>query len=158
MRGMGRGGPSPWPGRGGGYGHRYGARDDVSTYKSEDLNPLPKPADNVTRVIATALDDKGVESHISPRFARAPYIVVVDIVDKAIVSVKAIPNMFANIPSGAGASFSQWIIESGAKIVITPNVGPHASMILQQAGVRIYRVLPNTRVIDALRSLGLVRS
>ena len=152
------GGPPSWAGRGRGRGLGRGGRGrGFAPFQGTGPQPLPAPSPGAIRVVATTLDDRGVESQVSPRFARAPFIVVVDIVNGAITNAVSMPNPFASMPGGAGVAFAQWIIGSGARIVITPNIGPNASMVLQQAGITVYNISPGVRVIDALRGLGLVR-
>ncbi len=116
--------------------------------------PLPP---NTYRVVTTTMDDRGVESLIAQRFTRAPFIMVIDIVDGRVVNVQAFSNQFANYPRGAGIMFSQWIASIGARAVLASNVGPNASYVLQQAGIAVHIVPPGTRIIDALRSLGIAR-
>ncbi len=149
-RGRGMGGRG---GRGGGrgYGWRRGAG-----FQPPTVNPLPPPAPGVFRVVVTASDGGGLESVVAPRFGRAPYIVVVDISNGRVVDVKSMENPFISLQHGVGIAFSQWLIASGVRAIVTPSVGPHASMVLQQAGVMIYSVQPGVRVADALKSVGLV--
>lgn len=95
----------PLPNRGIRYGYRHETTDNVSTYEPiEGLNPLPKFIYNDTRVIATALDDKGVVSHVSPRFASTPYIAVINIIDKAVTNVKSLLNLLL-APKGESFSY-----------------------------------------------------
>ena len=155
FRGRGRRGPPPWAGRGRGCWSWHSIIQQ--SYTSTIQPQVEKPTPNVLRVITTTIDDRGVDSQISPRFTRAPFIMVIDIVDGRIYRVTPIPNTFMNLPHGAGVALAQWIISSGAKAVIAVNMGPNAAMILQQAGVKVYTVTPGIRVIDALKSLGLVR-
>ncbi len=148
-QGYGAGGPPPWAGGRGGGGPPF-ARQPM-------LQPLQPPGPGVLRVVATTSDGRGLDSLIAPRFARAPFITVVDISNGKVVNVKSLQNPYAITPQGAGIAFTQWIISSGARAVITPNVGPNAAMVLQQAGVAIYTVPPGVRLADALRNLGLAR-
>ncbi len=161
-----RGGPPPWSGgrgrrggRGGGWRGGWGGRGwwgGPGTVPTPE--PLPPPPPNVFRVATTTVDGRGLESPVSPRFARGPYIVVVDVANGSVVNVKVMANPFANFPHGAGVAFAQWLIFSGVRAVLAPNLGPNAAMVLQQAGVAIYSAVPGARVIDALRSLGIVRA
>jgi len=154
-RGRGRGGPPPWAGGGGGRG--WGRGGGAPPFMGVSQPQIPAPPPNVLRVIVSTLDDRGIEAQISPRFARAPFITVVDIVDGRVVQASSMPNSFMNMPHGVGVAMAQWIISTGAKAVIGVNFGPNLAMVLQQAGIRMYTVAPGIRVIDALRSLGLVR-
>ncbi|NPA04574.1 MAG: hypothetical protein GXO09_00560, partial [Crenarchaeota archaeon] len=120
-------------------------------------SPLPPPPPGVFRVAATTTDGRGVESPISPRFARGAYIVVVDLAGGGIADVRVMANPFAGFPHGAGVAFARWLVSSGVRAVLAPRLGPNAAMVLRETGVAVYSVAPGARVIDALRSLGLVR-
>ena len=115
------------------------------------------PRPGALRIAVTVMDDRGLDSLIAPMFARAPYIVLVDVVNGEIVDTIVLPNAYANAPQGAGMAFAQWLIGAGVRAVVGSNIGPNAAMALQQAGVALYSAPPNTRVIDALRNLGLVK-
>ncbi|RLF19804.1 MAG: dinitrogenase iron-molybdenum cofactor, partial [Thermoprotei archaeon] len=86
------------------------------------------------RIVAATLEDRGVESTLSPRFARAPYITVVDVVQGSVSKATSIPNPFASLPHGAGVSIAQWIISIGARAVLGVAFGPNIGVVLQQAG------------------------
>jgi len=94
---------------------------------------------------------------ISPRFARAPYITIVDIANGSVTWVQPVKNPFEAMPRGAGVSLAQWLVSIGCRVVIGTNFGPNLGFVLQQAGVAMHVVPPGYRVIDALRMLGLVR-
>ncbi|MHC1627648.1 MAG: NifB/NifX family molybdenum-iron cluster-binding protein [Candidatus Nezhaarchaeales archaeon] len=152
---QGWGGPPPWigGGRGGGWGRGWGP----GFAQPVEAPQIPPPQPNVMRVVLATLDDRGLESMISPRFARAPYITIVDVAQGAVSQVRSIPNPFASLPHGAGVSIAQWIISIGARAVIGVVFGPNIGVVLQQAGVAVHTVPPNYRVVDALKSLGIIR-
>jgi len=118
--------------------------------------PIP-PIPDTMRVATATIDNRGLESIISPRFARAPYIVLIDIRNGSIVNTHVIPNPVVSAPSGAGVAIAQWLISCGVKKVIATNIGYNAYEILKQAGISIHTIQPGIRVIDALRFLGLVK-
>ena len=115
------------------------------------------PRPGALRIALTTVDDRGLDSMVAPMFARAPFVVLVDVVNGEVVDTVVLPNAFANAPQGAGMAFAQWLVQAGVRVVVGSNIGPNAAMALQQAGITLYNVPPNTRVIDALRSLRLVR-
>jgi len=137
-------------GRGRGYGG--GFRSFISM-----PNPLPPPPPGTLRVATAVIDNRGLNSIISPRFARAPFIAVIDIMGNIAVNTQIIENPAASAPRGAGSAVAQWLISSGVRAVLAVNLGHHIYSIFQQAGITIYTVQPGIRVIDALRSVGLVK-
>lgn len=135
------------------YGRRFGGgfRGFVSM-----PNPLPPPPPSTLRVTTAVINNRGFDSIISPRFARAPFLAIVDIMNGIATNIQIIENSAASAPR-AGLAVAQWLISSGVRAVLAVNLGHHIYSILQQAGVTIYTVQPGIRVIDALRSIGLVK-
>lgn len=121
------------------------------------LPPLPPPAQGVIRIATTTEDNRGLDSIISLRFARAPYLTVVDVSEGKVVNVIVKENVFSTGFHGVGMAVGQWLISSGVKVVIAPRLGPNIQMILTQAGVKVYYVPSGVRVIDALKNLGYVK-
>jgi len=158
--GRGRGGPPPWAGGGGGgrrgWGGGWGAGFGASL-GPQALPSVPPPPPNALRIAIATSDGSGLESFVTPRFARAPFITIVDVVDGKVVAVHPVKNPFEAMPHGAGVSLAQWLVSIGCRAAVGTNFGPNLSMVLQQAGIAMYTVPPGVKVIDALRMLGLVR-
>ncbi len=144
-------------GRGYGWGRRGGGGGPGPRWASvaSRMPSVEPPKPGVLRVAIGVEQCLGLDSIVSPRFARAPYMLLVDIAGGRIVDVKCYPNAFAS-GQGAGMGVAQWLVSAGVRVVLASWLGPGAAVGLQQAGVRIYQVQPGVRVIDALRSLGLV--
>ena len=118
--------------------------------------PIPPPPPGTVRVAVATLDGNGVNAIVSPRFARAPYIVVVDIVGGRIANHYVVPNPAASAPRGAGVAVARWLISSQVSIVLAVNLGPNIQEILAQTNIRVEYTQPGIRVIDALRLARLV--
>ena len=142
----GRGGPPEWVGRGMGWG--------APGISFKQINPPPPGA---FRVACAVLENRGLDSPVSPRFARAPFIAFVDIVNGRVVSVIVEANPAVNAPHGAGVVIAQWLLSSGVRAVLAVRLGPNIMSVLQSAGIQVYYTTPGIRLIDALRSSGLVR-
>ena len=137
--------------RGGGFrrgGAGFSLRGDVG------LSPLPPPAPGHVRIAISTSSGEGLKSVIAPRFARAPFITVVDAAQNKVVDVKVFPNPFSQVPRGAGMGLGQWLLNSNVTIVVAPHLGPNISILLQQAGVRVELAPPGTPVSLALQNLG----
>lgn len=147
-KGWGRGrGISPWTGRG---------PSGFQPYQPIQ-SKLPPPPPNGIRVAVCVDDNNGLESHVSPVFARAPYVLFIDVINDSIANVYPIQNPYAMEGGGAGFSFTQFVAGAGARIVIASTIGPNAQAMLQQYGISVYTVPPGSRVIDALKGAGLIR-
>ena len=154
-------------------GYRWGWREEEEGWRSgrgrgrggwggppsmqqANLPMLPPPPQGGVRVAAPCDIANGLDSTVSWRLGRAPYIVVVDIVGKKPVAVHVIPNTAANLPRGVGMLVGQWLIANRVNIVVAARVGPNIGLILSQAGIKIVNVGPGVRVRDCLKSAGLI--
>ncbi len=75
-----------------------------------------------------------LDADVDPRFARAPYFVVVETED---MSFEAIENAAADAMGGAGPQAAQAISDAGAEAVLTGNCGPNAHRALKAAGIAV---------------------
>ena len=107
--------------------------------------------------MASVEDNNGLNSRVSMRFGRCPFLAFADIVDGEVKAVNIIPNQAAAAPSAAGITVAQMIISSGASDVIGSNFGPNVAAALQQAGLRMHTVEPLAPLGEALKRLGLIR-
>jgi predicted Fe-Mo cluster-binding NifX family protein len=86
--------------------------------------------------IAISATGKDLDSDIDPRFGRASYFVIADAESGNIVNV--IDNLAAqNAAQGAGINAATLVAGSGAKVVLTGQVGPKAFEVLQASGIKI---------------------
>ncbi len=74
------------------------------------------------------------DSSVDPRFGRAAYLIIVD---SENMTFEAVANTAAGNTSGAGIQAAQTIVNKGAKVLITGNVGPNAFQALSAAGIKI---------------------
>ena len=118
--------------------------------------PIPPPPPGTVRVAIATLDGNGLNAVVSPRFARAPYIVVVDIVGGRVANYYVVPNPAASAPRGAGVAVARWLISSQVNVVLAVNLGPNIQGIVSQANIRVEYTQPGIKVIDALRLAKLV--
>jgi len=150
----GMGGRGSGMGRGWGRGMGWG----MPTAASGQMPQIPPPSPGILRVAASTEDGRGLEAVISYRFGRAPYMTIVDINEssRTVLNAQSFPNAFVSSPRGVGVAVGQWLVLIGVKRVLAPHLGPNISLILGQAGIRVDRVQPGVRVLDALRLLGLI--
>ena len=87
--------------------------------------------------VAVSSTGKTLQSSVSPAFGRCPFFIFVEIENKKIKSFKAVDNVSAMQAGGAGISAAQRVAEENVEAVITGNIGPRASSVLSQLGIKI---------------------
>jgi len=98
--------------------------------------------------ICITSDGPNLNSLVDPRFGRCLYFIFVD--DKKLDKFKAVRNAGINAVRGAGVQSAQTVVDQGAEVVITGNVGPNSLGALNTSGVRIFQAMPGTKIKDAL--------
>ncbi|MBN1889906.1 MAG: NifB/NifX family molybdenum-iron cluster-binding protein [Thermoflexales bacterium] len=68
-------------------------------------------------------------------FGRCPMYVFVDTDD---LSFQAVENPAIAAPGGAGVQAAQFVLQQGARAVVTGNVGPNAYQVFESAGIPVY--------------------
>ena len=97
--------------------------------------------------IAVTAQGSGLASELDPRFGRARYFVVVDMVTGEVTTTDNSQNL--NAAQGAGIQAARNVSEIGVEAVVTGHVGPKAFRALTAAGIKIYTGAQGT-VADAL--------
>ncbi len=87
------------------------------------------------------------DSLIDPRFGRAPYFLITD--EKG-ENIEVIKNTGVEAMGGAGITAAQSVVSTGAKVIITGNLGPRAFDVLEASGVKIIIGISGISVKDAL--------
>lgn len=121
---------------------------------SGNMPSIPLPPSGVTRIVST-VEHKGLDALIATRFARAPFVVVIDVSNNKVINVNFVQNSIATLPHGAGVALGQWLISIGADMVLATRLGPNVSMVLQHAGIKVKFVPPGTKLRDAIAGLGI---
>ena len=73
-------------------------------------------------------------SQVDPRFGRCPYFLIVD---TDTMAYEAIPNSAVGAAHGAGIQATQLVVSTGAKTVLTGQVGPNAFQALSASRVQV---------------------
>lgn len=120
-----------------------------------NMPTVPPLQPNTIRIAAVVDADNGLNSPISFRAGRAPYIAMVDVSSNKVISISIYPNMAMNVPRGAGIQLAQWLLNSRVSIFITSNIGPNIEIVLRQAGVKIHIVPPGSILNSVLTSMGI---
>jgi predicted Fe-Mo cluster-binding NifX family protein len=75
-----------------------------------------------------------LNAQVDPRFGRCQYFVFVD---SDTMAFEAMPNEAIAAPGGAGIQAAQTVVNKGANMLISGNIGPNAFQVLSTAGVKI---------------------
>ncbi len=89
--------------------------------------------------IAISSTGKTLESEIDPRFGRCAYFLIVEIENKKIKNFKAIENTAKEQAGGAGITAAEIVANEKPDAVITTNLGPRASSVFSQFGIKTYQ-------------------
>ena len=87
--------------------------------------------------IVVSANGADMDAPASSVFGRCPVYIFVDTETGAY---EAVENPAANAAGGAGIQAAQFVIDRGAKAVVTGRVGPKALDVLQAAGVLLHLV------------------
>lgn len=101
------------------------------------------------RIVVSAQGDT-LDALASPVFGRCPTYIFVD---SETLEFEAVPNPAMNQGEGAGIQAAQFVVNNGAEVLLTGNVGPNAFAVLQAAGVSGYLVAEGT-VRQAVEAFG----
>jgi predicted Fe-Mo cluster-binding NifX family protein len=91
--------------------------------------------------IAISSAGKNLDSQIDPRFGRCQYFIVVD---PETMEFEAFENEGLMASGGAGVQAAQFIVQKGAKALITGNLGPNAASALSASGIKVHLVSGGT--------------
>jgi predicted Fe-Mo cluster-binding NifX family protein len=92
-----------------------------------------------------------LDNPMSPIFGRCPIFLFVE--DEAD-EIEAVPNPAVDAHGGAGIQAAQFVVDRGAKAVITGRVGPNAMDVLKAADIPIYLSQGDTprQVLEAFKA------
>lgn len=104
--------------------------------------------------VVVSAEGIGLDAQSSNIFGRCPYYIFVDTDTMAFESLE---NPATGASGGAGVQAVQFVIEKGAKVVVTGSTGPNAFQVFQSAGIPIYINPGGTvrQVVEALKANGL---
>ena len=85
-------------------------------------------------IICLPADGNTENSLVSASFGRCPYYAFYD---TEAEQFEIVPNPATNAMGGAGIQASQFIVNKGANVVLTVNMGPNSGEVLIGAGVKI---------------------
>ncbi|MEN8153448.1 MAG: NifB/NifX family molybdenum-iron cluster-binding protein [Acidobacteriota bacterium] len=99
------------------------------------------------KIFLPVKDDKGIESELDERFARASYFIIYDLEKDQIVKTEK--NMFKDGEHGVGLKVAGFAVAENCNLSIGAKPGPKAEEILYHAGVNSY-IVNNGIVSDVI--------
>ena len=84
--------------------------------------------------VCVSASSNSLDAPVDSRFGRCPYFVIVD---SETMQFDAIANNSSSAAHGAGIQAAQTVVNMGAKVVLTGNVGPNAFNVLSASGITI---------------------
>ena len=104
--------------------------------------------------IAISSEGKTLGSMIDERFGRCRYFIIAEMTGNKLVGFKSIENKGAEESHGAGPKAAEQLGEQDVEAVITGSVGPNATDILGQLGIKPYHAEGTVKgAIENLRGL-----
>ncbi|HDI85889.1 MAG TPA: hypothetical protein ENF83_00590 [Candidatus Korarchaeota archaeon] len=104
------------------------------------------------RVAVAAEGPEGLDAVVSYTFGRAPYFVLVEVVEGRISGATSHSNPYADAPSAAGPSAAQFVASLGAQVAIAGDFGINAVQALMSLGVQPVSGYAGMRVRDAVEA------
>lgn len=77
-----------------------------------------------------------LEDNLDQRFGRAPYFLLID---SETMNYEVIDESTDKPAGGAGIAAAQNLLDKGAEVIITGQLGPNAYKVLQAAGIDLYQ-------------------
>lgn len=84
--------------------------------------------------LAISSKGKTLESEVDPRFGRCKYFILCD---EDLDQYEVLNNGGQSAVGGAGVQAAESVVNSGAKTVLTGNVGPKAFQVMSSSGILV---------------------
>jgi len=103
------------------------------------------------RIAIATSGRRGLEDSVSEVFGRANTFTIIDVEQGAIKNVKILKNPATSYKHGAGPIVVKMLVDSNVNLVIAPEFGPGASMLLEQHNIEKVSKKAGTIVSEAVR-------
>jgi len=102
------------------------------------------------KVVIPSCGGKGKRDKVSDVFAKAPYFTIIEVDGGKISGVEVKENEVSSLVQGAGPIVVKRLMDLGADVVITGDIGPGAKTLVEIGGLTLYVVEPDTKVSEAV--------
>ncbi|MDH5754318.1 MAG: NifB/NifX family molybdenum-iron cluster-binding protein [Candidatus Bathyarchaeota archaeon] len=103
------------------------------------------------RIAVPTKTHAGLEDVVSEVFGKAKTFTIVDVEDGEVKNVQVIDNPAASYEHGAGPVTVKMLADQNIDLVVTAELGPGASSLLEQHNIKEASVKPNTKVADSIK-------
>lgn len=103
------------------------------------------------RVAVPSKGSGGLEDTVSEVFGRANSFTIVEVSEGEIKSVEVMQNPAVSYKFGAGPIVVKMLVDSGVNVVLSGELGPGASALLEQHNVKLVIVKPGVTVSEAIK-------
>ena len=105
-------------------------------------------------VIATPTRGRnGLDDIIDEVFARAPYLTIIEASEEGYTVREVIENEFKGLSHGVGPIIVKLLKDRGVNMVAAPEVGCGVEQLVQELGIKYYKVEPGTKVRDVVEKI-----
>jgi predicted Fe-Mo cluster-binding NifX family protein len=104
------------------------------------------------KIAVPSKGEKGLRDRVADTFSRAPAFTIVTIRDGEIVDVKVIKNKAAEMSQGAGPVAARTLKENQVDVLISGDIGPGATNILETIEIRVEKAEPGAKVKEAVEN------
>jgi predicted Fe-Mo cluster-binding NifX family protein len=103
------------------------------------------------RVAVSTKGERGLEDEVSEIFGRTKTITIIDTVDGEVKDVQVLQNPAVSYRFGAGPILVKTLVDMKVDVVVTAELGPGASALIEDQRIVKVAVKPNTPVNEALK-------
>jgi len=94
--------------------------------------------------------NRGLRDRVADTFSRAPYFTLVTVEDGGITDKKVIQNKASEMNQGAGPMAARTLMDNGVDVLLSGEIGPGATSILEAFRIRIGNASKDEKVKDAV--------
>ncbi|MEM3732497.1 MAG: NifB/NifX family molybdenum-iron cluster-binding protein [Candidatus Bathyarchaeia archaeon] len=94
---------------------------------------------------------------VSSEFGRSKTFTIIEVENGEVKSVNVIENPAASLSHGRGPIVTKNLANTGVSVIISGEVGPGASTMLDDLGRKKLLAKPGEKVIDALKELSIIK-
>jgi predicted Fe-Mo cluster-binding NifX family protein len=102
------------------------------------------------KIAVPSKGEKGLRDRVADTFSRAPAFTIVTIQDDEITDVKVVKNKAAEMSQGAGPVAARTLKENGVNVLLSSDIGPGATNILETIGIAIGDASKNEKVKETV--------
>ena len=104
------------------------------------------------KIAVPSKGEKGLRDRVAETFSRAPAFTIVTIQEDEITDVKVVKNKAAEMSQGAGPVAARTLKENQVEVLISGDIGPGATNILETIEIRVEKAEPGAKVKDVVEN------